>query len=295
MSEKYYRGGIDAGGTTFKCGVMDEAGKLVQKYRVRVSTPDETIANCINFFRPVFEADRLSTFGIASFGPIDVDPHSPTYGTILQTPKPGWSLTNLKAAFDTAMGVPICVDTDVNGALKGEMAYGAARDVKSAAYITIGTGIGAGVYTNGGFLGRPHHPEFGHIPVKRHSMDAEFRSVCPYHDDCLEGFASAVAMQSRAGDPTDLPEDHPAWDIVADYLAQACRSLFLTVRMERIILGGGLMLAPHLLSRVQVAFVRQMGGYVGVDGATVRNLIRLPDLGDDAGLIGAVLLGRQAN
>lgn len=294
MAEKAFWGGIDAGGTTFKCGVMDDTGTLVQKYRVRVSTPDETISNCIDFFRPLFEGNRLSSFGIASFGPIDVDPCSPTYGTILRTPKPGWSLTNLKAAFDSALGVPVHVDIDVNGALMAEMEFGAAQDTHSAAYVTIGTGIGAGICVNGAFLGRPQHPEFGHIPMNRHPQDSDFNCVCPYHDDCLEGLASATAMQARAGDPSQLPEDHIAWDIVADYLAQACRTLFLTGRMDRIILGGGLMLAPHLLGRVQRAFLQQMGGYIGMDCTTARTLLQTPTLGDDAGVIGAVLLGKQA-
>jgi fructokinase len=291
MSTKTFRAGIDAGGTTFKCGIMDDEGNIVQKFRVKVSTPDETISNCISFFRPVFETGRLSSFGIASFGPIDIDPQSSTYGTILQTPKPGWSLTNLKTAFGSAMGVPVRLDTDVNGALRAEIAYGAAKHVNSAAYVTIGTGIGAGVFAHNQLLAHPHHPEFGHIAVNRHPLDSSFKSVCQYHDDCLEGLASATAVHARAGDPAALAEDHPAWDIIADYLAQGCRSLFLTLRLERIILGGGLMLAPHLLNKVQVAFIRQMRGYLGVDCDIAKELVHTPALGDDAGLIGAILLG----
>jgi len=294
MSTRNFRGGIDAGGTTFKCGIMDDKGNIVQKFCVKVSTPDETISSCINFFRPVFETDRLSSFGIASFGPIDIDPRSSTYGTILQTPKPGWSLTDLKTAFGSAMGVPVRLDTDVNGALRAEMAYGAAKHVDSAAYVTIGTGIGAGVFANNQLLAHPHHPEFGHIPVNRHPLDSSFNSVCSYHEDCLEGLASATAVHARAGDPSELPQDHPVWDVTADYLAQACRSLFLTARLNRIILGGGLMLAPHLLSRIHVEFVRQMNGYLGMDYPIAEDLICTPALGDDAGLIGAILLGGDA-
>lgn len=136
------------------------------------------------------------------------------------------------------MGVPVRLDTDVNGALRAEMAYGAAKHVDSAAYVTIGTGIGAGVFANNQLLAHPHHPEFGHIPVNRHPLDLSFNSVCSYHEDCLEGLASATAVHARAGDPSELPQDHPVWDVTADYLAQACRSLFLTARLNRIILGG---------------------------------------------------------
>ena len=284
-------GGIDAGGTTFKCGIADLNGNLVDRKRFLVTTPEETLAQCVQFFRDVANKHDLQSFGIASFGPLDVAPDSETYGTILTTPKPGWKNTDLRGYFSSALGIPVGIDTDVNGALLAEMLRGAAIGADSAAYITIGTGIGAGIISGGSFLGRPSHPEFGHISVRRHPNDLAHKSVCPFHTDCLEGFASVTAMRARWGEPKDLPEDHEGWDIIADYLAQACRTLTLTLRLERIVLGGGLMLAPHLLGRVRRAYDVQMGVYFGdqmIDGEV---LIDRPGLGDDAGLIGAILLG----
>lgn len=285
--------GIDAGGTTFKCGVSDADGHLLNKHRVRVTSPEETLSACAEYFKSVTSESNLTALGIASFGPIDIDRTSKTYGTILATPKPHWAGTDLRAFFSDALSTETIVDTDVNGALLAEMTAGAARGATSAVYITIGTGIGAGIYLNGGFAGQPAHPEFGHIPMKRHPDDADFAGVCPFHGDCLEGLASVTAMRARWGEPKDLAPDHQGWVIAADYLAQACRVLTLTLRVERIILGGGLILAPHLLDMVRSAYDKQMANYLGEQSIAGRTLIDRPALGDDAGLHGALLLASQ--
>lgn len=293
MSTETLHGGIDAGGTTFKCGLADTTGALIKTHRVPVTTPAETIAACSDWFMKAIGSATLKSFGIASFGPIDVDPHSASYGTITGSAKPGWSGTNLRASFSKALGLPITLDTDVNGALLAEMSKGAAKGCASAAYVTVGTGIGAGLFANGSFLGRPSHPEFGHIALRRSPGDEAFQSVCPFHPDCLEGLASARAIRARAGDPEALSPDHPVWAIAADYLAQAARTLTLTFRPERIILGGGLLLAPHLVGRVRKAFEAQMGGYL--EHAPASELIVTPALGDNTGLIGAILLGQKGD
>ena len=285
--------GIDAGGTTFKCGVSDADGNLLNKHRVRVTSPEETLSACAAFFKSVVSRSDLKALGIASFGPIDIDRTSNTYGTILSTPKPNWAGTNLHAFFTDALATETVVDTDVNGALFAEMASGAAQGAASAVYITIGTGVGAGIYLNGHFAGQPTHPEFGHIPIKRHPDDTSFAGICPFHGDCLEGLASVSAMRARWGEPKDLAPNHHGWVIAADYLAQACRVLTLTLRVERIILGGGLMLAPHLLDMVRSAYDRQMANYLGDESIAGRTLIDRPAFGDDAGLCGALLLASQ--
>ncbi len=294
MPTHILHGGIDAGGTTFKCGVADAQGKLLATYRVPVSDPASTIAQCADFFHAQAGLGTLQSFGIASFGPLDVDPHSPHYGTILHTPKPGWAHTPLRAQFEAALKLSVAIDTDVNGALLAEMESGAARGAASAAYMTIGTGIGAGLYVNGALAGRPFHPEFGHIPLRRHADDARFDGTCPFHGDCLEGLASVTAVRARWGDPEAFSDTHPAWAIIADYLAQAARVLTLSFRPERIVLGGGLMLAPHLLGHVRTAYDQQMAGYLGAEGISGEALLHTPGLGDHAGLIGAIRLGRMA-
>lgn len=289
-------GGIDAGGTTFKCAVADGAGHILASTRVKVTSPEETIGNCAGFFRDTIRqrGGRLGGLGIASFGPVVVDPHSQDYGTLLATPKSGWSGTRLTQRFYAALGVPVVLDTDVNGALMAEMEIGAAKDLDTAAYVTVGTGIGGAIFANGDFLGRPAHPELGHIRVERHPDDKDFPGTCRFHGACLEGLASAGAIERRFGEPSLLPSGHKAWDIEAFYLAQACVSIFLTSRPQRILLGGGVMLADGLMPKVRAAFSELMNGYLELSDADVEYLIQRPALGDDAGMIGAVTLARHA-
>lgn len=288
--------GIDAGGTTFKCAVAAPDGRLLATQRVPVTTPEATIGGCVDFFRWEMKerGAKLGVLGIASFGPIDVDPASPDYGTLFATPKPGWAGTRLSSRFFTALGVPVVLDTDVNGALAAEVDRGAAKGFASAAYITVGTGIGAAVWSAGGFLARPSHPEFGHIRVERHPDDLAFAGTCRFHGACLEGLASAPALAARFGPPEALPADHPVWEMEAFYLAQACATLYLSARPQRILLGGGVMLAEGLVPKVRTAFGRVLNGYLGLTEGDIEALIQRPALGDDAGLFGAITLARQA-
>jgi fructokinase len=288
-----FYGGIDAGGTTFKCGIGDHRGTLLLDHRVTVSTPIETLNACTRFFREAMRERPLAALGIACFGPADIDVNSSGFGSILHTPKPGWTGIEVRDHFVRSLGLPTGFDTDVNGALRAEMHLGAANKARSAAYITVGTGIGAGLFLNGGFAGHPLHPEFGHITVKRHASDLGFAGVCPFHGDCLEGLASVSAMRARWGEPKTLSADHPGWLIIADYLAQACRTLTLTFRPEKIVIGGGLMLAPHLIGAIRAAYDAQMSGYLAGQGVVTDDLITAPGLGDDAGLTGALLLAIQ--
>lgn len=289
-------GGIDAGGTTFKCALADATGHILETRRIPVTSPEETIGACLGFFREMLtvRGAKLACLGIASFGPVDVDPASPDYGTLLSTPKPGWSRTRLTQRFFAGLSAPVVLDTDVNGALAAERELGAARGRRSAAYVTIGTGIGAGLFGPGGFMSKPAHPEFGHIRVERHPGDHAFEGVCPFHGACLEGLASASALTRRHGDPALLPRNHPAWDIEAFYLAQACLALTLTARPERILLGGGVMLAEGLMAKIRAAFAKLLNGYLELSDADIETLIQPPALGDAAGMIGAVTLARQA-
>ncbi|WP_308910435.1 ROK family protein [Pseudokordiimonas caeni] len=298
MSEderKQVLGGIDAGGTTFKCALAGLDGKIIARKRVPVNGPDLTIVAVAAFFRGAMATHHatMTRLGVASFGPVDIDPASESYGTILDTPKPGWALCDLRGRLHAALGVPVHIETDVNGALLAEMEWGVARGCASAAYVTVGTGIGAGIYTGGRLLGHPVHPEFGHIRLQRHPQDAGFPGSCVFHGDCLEGLASAKALQDRFGDPGLLPADHLAWEIEAYYLAQACLALVLTARVERVILGGGILLAVGLIDRVRTAYDKLMNGYVK-DRATAE-LITTPGLGDDAGLMGGILLAMRGS
>lgn len=287
---------IDAGGTTFKCALIREVEGILANRRVQTTRPSETLAACRAFFREqAGQGMTADAMGIASFGPIDVDEASANYGMILDGPKLGWASVNLKTYFETELSIPVAVDTDVNGALLAEMTWGAAKGCSSAAYMTIGTGIGAGLFTNGGLIGKPSHPEFGHIRLQRHAADQDFSGVCSVHGDCLEGLASATALTKRFGNPVDLPSDHIGWDIEAFYLAQACNILALSLRPDKIILGGGLMLAPHLLDKVREHYTSLMNDYLEQSQSDIESLIVTPGLGDDAGLYGGAYLAMKAH
>ena len=294
-----YIGGIDAGGTTFKCGLAqvgdDMDVKWVARRRVTTSEPLETVDSCANFFRSTLSdlganTKDMTGLGLASFGPLNLDSESDDFGSLLGTPKPGWSGFRIRQAFVDALGVPVNIDTDVNAALLAEISGGAAEGANNVAYLTVGTGIGAGLASNGHIIGRPRHPEFGHIPVARAKGDDNFAGSCSFHATCLEGMASVTALKQRFGDPVEWDAEHPGWDIAADYLAQACRTLHLTTCAEKIVLGGGLMTSPFILPRIRRRFVEQMAGYLGIANQDAESMIVTPRFGDDAGLRGAVLL-----
>lgn len=284
---------LDAGGTSFKCALVRGDGDLVSTWRIPTTTPQATLTACAGAFRQESNARGLRpvALGIASFGPVDIDPGSSAYGTITGTAKPGWSDAPIGPALSEALQIPFHLDTDVNAALAAEMRWGAAQGLGSAAYMTVGTGIGVGIYLNGALVGRPTHPEFGHISVARHVDDQDFRGTCTLHGDCLEGLASAKAFEARWGDPAQVSDDHAAWDVEAYYLAQACTNLYLTTRLERIIIGGGLLQADHLYTKIRAQFDLLMGDYLPVKGA---DLIIAPKLGEHAGVLGGAITALNA-
>ena len=293
MSQDKVVAAIDAGGTSFKCALVAGDGTILRAWSVPTTDPDETLSACADSFEVAFKAQNTIpvALGIASFGPVDIDPSSAQYGTITGTAKPGWNHAAIGPRLGAALNLPFHLDTDVNAALAAEMQWGAARRMQSAAYMTVGTGIGVGLFLNDGFVGHPTHPEFGHIRVQRHAEDERFAGVCALHGDCLEGLASARAMAARWGDPADLPEGHMGWEIEADYLAQACLNIYLMTRLQRILIGGGLMNAPHLLGMVRQRFDQLIKGYLPASG---RQIICAPGLGAQAGVLGGAVLALNA-
>ncbi len=285
--------GIDAGGTTFKCVLADENRNIIAQTNVSTTTPQHTLARCIEFFKSSQGADKIEALGIASFGPLDIDPNSKAYGTYLPGPKAGWAGVCLYSAFKDALGVPVVIDTDVNGALLAELAWGNAKGCTSAAYVTVGTGIGAGILCAGRLAGKPLHPEFGHIRVERHPDDLDFKGVCSVHGVCLEGLASGPSIHTRFGDPEKLANDHKVWDMLAFYLAQACLSLALSFRPQAIILGGGVMETKHLYPKIRKQYEAQINAYLGQSLNDIDTLIVPPKLGNDAGIWGGIYLAQN--
>lgn len=290
-------GAIEAGGTKILCAIGNAAGSR-ETLRIPTSDPERCIAQILAFFR---DAQRrhgaMDAVGLASFGPVDLDPASPTWGHITTTPKPGWRDADLRGAIARGLGLPVAVDTDVNAAALAEAAMGAAQGCTSAAYVTVGTGIGVGLISGGRTVTGRGHPEVGHLLPRRHDAHAGFAGICPFHGDCYEGLASGPAIIAAwGGSLADLPEDHPAWEAQADYLGQLCATLILTVAPEHIVIGGGVMAYDHLLVAVRRDTARRLAGYASLwaDPRTLNQRITAPGCVEAPGLIGAFLLAREA-
>ena len=287
-------GGIEAGGTKFICAVGTGPDDLV-KAQFPTTTPDETLAQVIQFFRSNGGRD-LEAIGIGSFGPLDLDPASAQYGHITSTPKPGWANFDLVGAVVKGLKVPVGFDTDVNAALLGEWRWGAAQGIANAIYLTIGTGVGGGVMVHGQVVHGLVHPEIGHLRIPHDLAVDPFPGNCPFHKDCLEGLASGPAMEKRWGTKaTALPADHRAWELEAHYLAVALANLTLTISPQRILLGGGVMQQPQLFKMIRTEFAYVLNGYVRHPDILdhLDEYIQPPLLGGNAGVVGALFLAAQ--
>jgi fructokinase len=240
----------------------------------------------------------LTAIGVGSFGPVELDQASAHYGYILRTPKPGWSMIDLMGTLGREFSCPIGFDTDVNAAAIAEHRWGAARGAQDVVYVTVGTGIGGGTLVAGKPVHGLLHPEIGHIYPRRHPADREFKGVCPFHGDCLEGLASGPAIVARSGASLDhLEAQHPQWDILADYLGQLCMTLVLTTSPRRIVMGGGVMSQLRLLPMIRARVKDLLHGYVDRPQVLDRldEFIVAPALGAQAGVLGALALGIDAS
>lgn len=292
-------GGIEAGGTKWVCAVGDgEDGGLLAETRIPAGDPGATLDQAARFFiQQTGDHGRLAALGIGSFGPLDLDPSSPTCGFITTTLKPGWAGTDLAGYFMRKFEIPVNLDTDVNTALIGESAWGAGRDCQDLLYLTVGTGIGGGALVNGQVVHGLQHPEMGHTRVPHDLVRDPFPGICAYHGDCLEGLACGPALQARWGHPpASLPRDHPAWDLQAHYLALGLANFILTLSPQRIILGGGVMEQRQLFPLVRAGVRESLAGYLLAAEFRERidQYIVPAELGEQAGVMGALRLAWQA-
>ena len=290
-------GGIEAGGTKFVCAVGTGPDDLRAETVIETTTPEETIGRAVAFLQAQARQTPLTAVGIASFGPVDLDPRSKTYGYITATPKPGWRYADLQGRVQHALGVPVAIDTDVNGAALSEHRWGAAQDQQNVIYLTVGTGIGGGALVHGQLLHGLLHPEMGHILLPHDWQADPYPGFCPYHGDCLEGLAAGPAMQGRWGQRAEsLPPDHPAWQLEAHYLALGVVSLSLTLSPQRVLLGGGVMHQQALYPMIREKVRSVLNGYLQTPLILERldEYIMAPGLGDRAGVLGAIALAQQA-
>lgn len=274
-------GGIEAGGSKWKCAVGTGPDELRAVSTIATATPAETIGEAVAFFDREGPVDAI---GIGSFGPVDL-----ARGVITTTPKPGWAHTDVSGEIGRRLGVPVAFDTDVNAAALGEHRWGALQGLDVCCYVTVGTGIGGGILVGGTPVHGLQHPEVGHLRIPHDRDEDPFPGVCPFHGDCWEGLASGPAMEARWGRPADEVADDAPWALEARYLALGVLALMAVVSPQRIVVGGGVLNRRGLLELVQRQLDQLVSGYVAVPELVP------PALGARAGVLGALALAESAS
>ncbi len=292
---KTYFGGIEAGGTKFICAIGSGPEDILAETNFPTTTPEETLSQAIEFFQGYRDEVDLTAIGIASFGPVDLNPKSNTFGYITKTPKPSWSNTSFADKIKTALSLPVGFDTDVNGALLGEHRWGAAKGLENVIYLTIGTGIGGGAMVNGELVHGLVHPEMGHVMLPVREEDP-YDGGCPFHGNCLEGLASGSSIEARWGARAEtLSDDHPAWELEAHYLAIALHGFICTLSPQRIVMGGGVMKKKNLFKMIRQKTLENLNNYVQKEEITsdIDNYIVYAGLDGKAGVLGAIALAQD--
>lgn len=282
-------GAIEAGGTKMVCAIGDENGSVFDQITIPTTTPEATLPKMIDYF----SEQSIEALGIGAFGPVDLNKKSSTYGYILDTPKIAWKQYNLLERLQQAFQLPIGIDTDVNAACLGEMTFGVAKDLDCVVYLTIGTGIGAGISVGGNLLHGMLHPEAGHVLIKKHKSDT-FDGTCPYHKDCFEGLASGPAIESRYGKKAyELDGKIEVWELEAYYIAQALTNYIMILSPQKIILGGGVMKQLQLFPLIHQEVTKAVRGYLNTSQLNdIKNYIVPASLNGNQGILGALELAR---
>jgi fructokinase len=292
-----FYGGVEAGGTKFACVIGTGPHDIIAEASFPTTTPEQTIGRVVDFFLSHAREHPVAAVGIGSFGPVDLDRRSPTFGFITTTPKPGWEHVDVCGPIRAALPVPIAFDTDVNAAAFGEHHWVADnRALDPLLYATVGTGIGVGAIVHGEPLHGLVHPEAGHMYLPHNRTRDPFDGACPFHGDCWEGLASGVSLEKRWGRRGDaLAPDHPAWELEAHYLGLGITNLIYCLSPRRVVLGGGVMQLPGLLERVRGEVQNSMHGYPPSESLAreIERLIVPPRLGSRSGVFGALALAAR--
>lgn len=273
------------------CAIGDETGKIYEQVSIPTETPEITVPKLTQYFKER-EVDAL---GIGCFGPIELDRSSSLYGCITSTPKTAWKNYNIVKAFYEVLKCPIGFDTDVNGSVLGEVTFGQAKGKSCVIYLTIGTGVGGGIYIEGNLLHGMLHPETGHVLIQRRDSDT-YVGKCPYHKNCLEGLAAGPAIEERWGKKAVFLADRPeVWELEADYIAQALTGYILTLSPQMIILGGGVMHQEQLFPLIREKVTQMLGGYIQAKELDdMEHYIVPASLNDNQGIMGCLELARRA-
>ena len=283
-------GALEAGGTKMVLAIGNENGEILDRVSIPTETPVITVPKIIAYFKN----KNIEALGIGSFGPVDLDKESKTFGYITSTPKLAWANYDIVGEIKKELQVPVGFDTDVNAAALGEATWGSIKGLSSGIYITVGTGIGVGVYMNGSLLHGMLHPEAGHVLLSKHPSDT-FEGVCPYHPNCMEGLASGPSIEKRWKEKAvALADRKEVWELEAYYLAQGIANYILTLSPHKIVLGGGVMHQEQLFPLIRSQVVKLLNGYVKTAQiADIDNYIVPASLNDNQGIMGCIQLAKM--
>lgn len=284
-------GALEAGGTKMVCAIGKEDGTIIDEISIMTTDPSETIPKITNYFLE----KKIDALGIGSFGPVDLNKESKTYGYILDTPKLSWKHYDIIGNIKKELKIPIGLDTDVNASCLGECTFGFAKGLDNVLYITIGTGVGIGVMVNKKLLHGMLHPEGGHILLSKHPGD-NYKGKCPYHGTCLEGLVAGPAIEDRWGKSAKLlSENADVWDLEGYYIAQALVNYILTLSPQKIILGGGVMHQLQLFPIIRSYVIELLNEYINTDELKdIDNYIVPASLNDKQGIMGCIQLAKLA-
>lgn len=281
-------GTVELGGTKTLVAVGSNPQDLSDPVRIPTTEPSITLEAVLDHL----SAYQVDAVGVASFGPLELRHGHRDYGSMTNTPKPGWAGCPVYRILDAELDAPVAIDTDVNGAALGEGRWGAARGLDQYVYVTVGTGIGAGSIAWGRPIGGLGHTETGHVVVETHPDDS-YEGRCPYHGSCLEGMASGPALEDRFGKVEDWSDPEGVLELVVFYLAQGLRSIVYVVAPQRIVVGGGVAHMPGFHAALRKALGESLGGYPGLQEYADADYIVAPGLGDSSGLAGGLVLAKQ--
>ncbi len=291
-ADQFY-GGIEGGGTKFICLVGRGPDKIIDETRFPTTTPQETLQRVTVFFAPYVNSNRIKSIGLGSFGPVDVDPASPTYGYITTTPKLKWANTDILGILKHKIGLPIAIDMDVAASALGEFRWGANQGIDPSLYLTVGTGIGGSYILDGKPLRGLVSLEMGHVYLPHDLRIDPFPGSCPYHADCFEGLANGPAIQARFNKPAEtLADDDPFWELEVGYIACALANYIFTLPPKKIVLGGGVMHRVFLYDKIRTRLSKLLNNYLSHPTLTSRldDYIVPPALGYRSGALGGIAL-----
>jgi len=282
-------GALEAGGTKMVLAIGNENGEILDRVSMPTETPDITIPKIIEYFK----GKNIEALGIGSFGPVDLDRNSKTYGYITSTPKLAWRNYDILGNIKKALNIPVGFDTDVNASALGEATWGTMKGLDSGIYITVGTGVGVGVLVNGKLLHGMLHPEAGHTLLSKHPDD-HFEGNCPYHPNCMEALAAGPAIEKRWGKKAiELADKNEVWELEAYYLAQGIVNYILTLSPHKIVLGGGVMHQKQLFPLIRKQVLKLMNGYINTEQMKdIDHYIVPASLNDNQGIMGCIQLAK---